>query len=125
MGWLVADVGFSDLPPLYRDDARATGATAKEMGGVIEEYGVANRSAAAAGELRTLNAKPVIVLTATVDNSNGWIAKQDEMTKLSTNSLHRLEPGASHASFVDDPAHAAAVTQRFTTWSCRCGPGSR
>ena len=35
---------FSELPPKYRDDARATAATAKEMGGVIDEYGVANRS---------------------------------------------------------------------------------
>ena len=33
------------------------------------------------------------------------------MTNLSTNSLHRLEPGAAHASFVDDSADAAAVTQ--------------
>ncbi len=33
------------------------------------------------------------------------------MTKLSTNSLHRVEPGAAHASFVDDPVHAAAVIQ--------------
>jgi pimeloyl-ACP methyl ester carboxylesterase len=111
VGWLIADTGFSDLPPKYRDDARTTGATAKEMGGVIDEYGVANRSATAAGELRSLDAKPVIVLTATVDNSNGWTTKQNEMTKLSTNSLHRLEPGASHASFVDDPTHAAAVTR--------------
>jgi pimeloyl-ACP methyl ester carboxylesterase len=111
VGWLIADTGFSELPAKYRDDARATGATAKEMSGVIDEYGVANRSAAAAGELRNLDAKPLIVLTATVDNSNGWIAKQNEMTKLSTNSLHRLEPGASHTSFVDDPAHAAAVIE--------------
>ena len=111
IGWLIADTGFSDLPPKYRDDARATGATAKEMGGVIDEYGVASRSAAAAGELRSLDAKPLIVLTATVGNSTGWMAKQDEMTKLSTNSLHRVEPGAAHASFVDDPVHAAAVIQ--------------
>ena len=81
------------------------------MGGVIDEYGVANRSEAEAGELRSLDAKPLIVLTATGENSNGWIAKQNEMTELSTNSLHRLEPGATHASFVDDPAHAAAVTR--------------
>jgi pimeloyl-ACP methyl ester carboxylesterase len=111
VGWLVGDVGFSDLPATYRDDARATGATSKEMGGVIDEYGVASRSAAAAGELRSLDAKPLIVLTATVGNSTGWMAKQNEMTKLSTNSLHRVEPGAAHASFVDDPVHAAAVIQ--------------
>jgi hypothetical protein len=35
---------------------------------------------------------------------------QDAMAELSTNSLHRVEPGAKHASFVDDPVHAAAVT---------------
>jgi len=39
------------------------------------------------------------------------MAEQNKMTKLSTNSSHRVEPGASHASFVDDPVHAAAVTR--------------
>ena len=52
-----------------------------------------------------------IVLTATVDNSKGWMTDQNEIPDLSTNSLHRLEPGATHAAFVDDPAHAAAVTR--------------
>ena len=75
------------------------------------EFGAANRSEAEAGTLRTLDAKPLIVLTATVDNSKGWMTDQNEIPDLSTNSLHRLEPGASHASFVDDPVHAAAVTR--------------
>ena len=39
------------------------------------------------------------------------MADQNKMVKLSTNSLHRFEPGAAHASFVDDPDHAAAVTK--------------
>ena len=111
LGWLLADAGFSDLPPKYRDDARATAATGMEMGGVLDEYGVANRSAAEAGKLRSLDAKPLIVLTATRENSKGWMAEQNKMTELSTNSLHRLEPGATHAAFVDDPVHAAAVTR--------------
>lgn len=111
VGWLVADAGFSDLPPKYRDDARATAATGMGMGGFLDEYGVANRSAAEAGELRSLDAKPLIVLTATRESSEGWMADQDKMTELSTNSLHRLEPGATHAAFVDDPVHAAAVTR--------------
>ena len=64
LGRLLADTSFSDLPPKYRDDARATAATAKEMGGVLDEYGVANRSVAEAGTLRSLDAKPLIVLTA-------------------------------------------------------------
>lgn len=111
LGWLLADAGFSDLPPKYRDDARATAATGMGVGGFLDEYGVANRSAAEAGELRSLDAKPLIVLTATRENSEGWMADQDKMAELSTNSLHRLEPGATHAAFVDDPVHAAAVTR--------------
>jgi hypothetical protein len=39
------------------------------------------------------------------------MAAQDEMAALSTNSLHRVESGATHASFVVDPDHAAAVTR--------------
>jgi pimeloyl-ACP methyl ester carboxylesterase len=111
LGWLLANSDFSTLPPSYRDDARATAATGKEMGGFLDEFGVANRSEAEAGTLRSLGAKPLIVLTATLENSKGWMGHQDTMAELSTNSLHRLEPGATHGAFVDDPLHAAAVTR--------------
>ena len=109
LGRLLANTSFSDLPPRYRDDARVTSATAKELSGVIDEYSVAGRSAPAAGRLRSFDAKPLIVLTATRGNRKGWVADQNEMVKLSTNSLHRFEQGAAHASFVDDPDHADAV----------------
>jgi pimeloyl-ACP methyl ester carboxylesterase len=111
LGWFLANSDYAYLPPKYRDDARFTAATGKEMAGFLDEFGVANRSEAEAGTLRTLDAKPLIVLTATVDNSKGWMADQDKIVTLSTNSVHRVEPGATHASFVDDPAHAAAVTR--------------
>ena len=39
------------------------------------------------------------------------MADQEQSATLSTNSLHRVVPGATHASFVDDPVHAAAVTR--------------
>jgi alanine racemase len=81
------------------------------MAGFVDEFGVANRSEAEAGELRSLGGKPLIVLTATRENSKGWVADQNKTTTLSTNSLHRFEPGATHASFVEDPQHAAAVTR--------------
>jgi pimeloyl-ACP methyl ester carboxylesterase len=111
VGRLIAATGFSELPPKYRNDARATAATAKEMGGLLDEYGVANRSVAEAGTLRSLDAKPLIVLTAERGNSKGWMADQNETVTLSTNSLHRVVSGATHASFVEDPDHAAAVTR--------------
>jgi pimeloyl-ACP methyl ester carboxylesterase len=111
VGRLLAATSYSDLPPTYRDDARATDATGKNLSGVLAEYGVASRSTAAAGRLRSLGAKPLVVLTAERGNAKGWMADQDESVTLSTNSLHRVVPGATHASFVDDPDHAAAVTR--------------
>ena len=110
-GHLISDTGFSELPPTYRDDARHTAATGKEMSGFLDEFGVANRSEAEAGELRSLDAKPLIVLTAELENSKGWIAAQNTIATLSTNSLHRVVPGATHASFMENPDHAAAVTK--------------
>ena len=47
---------------------------AKDMSGVLEEYAVGSRSAAEAGRLRSLDAKPLIVLTAELENSKGWMA---------------------------------------------------
>jgi pimeloyl-ACP methyl ester carboxylesterase len=111
LGQFLADADFSTLPPKYRDDARATAATGKEMGGFLDEFGVANRSEAEAGTLRTLGAKPLVVLTASRENSTGWMADQDKTVRLSSNSIHRVVPGATHASFVDNPVHAAAVTR--------------
>jgi pimeloyl-ACP methyl ester carboxylesterase len=111
VGRLIAAGSYPELAPTYRNDVRATAATGKEMGGVLEEYGVASRSAAAAAALRSLGAKPLVVLTATRGSRPGWAGDQNEMAELSTNSRHRFEPGAAHASFVRDPAHAAAVTR--------------
>jgi hypothetical protein len=111
VGRVIADADFGYLPPRYRDDARKTAATGKEMGGFLDEFGVANRSEAEAGTLRSLGAKPLIVLTAELENSKGWMAAQNATTTLSTNSLHRVVSGATHASFVDNPEHAAAITQ--------------
>ena len=111
VGRVLANSDFSTLPPKDRDDARATAATGKEMGGFLDEFGVANRSEAEAGTLRSLDAKPLTVLTASRQNSKGWMGSQNKMAELSTNSLHRVEPGAQHASFVNDPVHAAAVTR--------------
>jgi hypothetical protein len=39
------------------------------------------------------------------------MADQNETVTLSTNSLHRVVSGATHASFLENPDHAAAVTR--------------
>jgi pimeloyl-ACP methyl ester carboxylesterase len=109
VGRLLAQGG--ELPPPFRVEARASAATAKEMASFIDEYAVADRSVSQAAELTNLDGKPLIVLTADLGNAPGWTEHQDEMATLSTNSLHRVVPGATHQSLVDDPTHAAVVSQ--------------
>ncbi len=111
VGRFIADNDFAYLPSKYRDDARTTAATGKEMGGFIDEFGVANRSEAEAGQLHSLEGKPLVVLTAARGNSKGWMGDQNQSAALSTNSVQRVVPGSNHDSLVDNPKHTAAVTQ--------------
>jgi pimeloyl-ACP methyl ester carboxylesterase len=90
---------------------RLLGATANEMAAFIDEYAVAGRSASEAGELTSLDEKPLIVLTAEQGNAPGWMPHQDAMAALSSKSLHHVVPGATHQSLVDNPTHAAVVSQ--------------
>lgn len=110
VGRLIAQLSFSELPPQSRDEARASAATAMEMGSFIDEFAVANRSQSQAGELATLDEKPLFVLTAEEGNLEGWMADQDKLATLSPNSLHRVVAGATHDSLMVNPDHAAAVT---------------
>ena len=90
---------------------RLLGTSAMEMASFIDEYVTANRSASEAGALTSLGGKPLIVLTAEEGNAPGWIEKQAALAALSTNSLHSVVPGATHQSLVDNPTHAAVVSQ--------------
>ena len=110
LGRLIAQASPSDLLPPYRDEANASVATAKEMAAFIDEYAVAGRSASEAGALTTLGEKPLIVLTAEQGNSPGWMAHQDAMATLSTDSRHEVVPGSTHQSLTDNPTHAAVVS---------------
>ena len=90
---------------------RLLGASAMEMASFIDEFAVAGRSASEAGDLTSLDAKPLIVLTAEQGNAPGWIEKQAAIAALSTNSRHNVVRGATHQSLVDDPTHAAVVSE--------------
>ena len=111
LGRLIGLSSYSTLPPPSRDEARASSATADYMGSFVDEFGVAARSMSEAGELGDLAGTPLVVLTAGRGNAKGWMASQDKMAALSTNSVHRVVAGATHESLVDDPDGAAAVSQ--------------
>ena len=60
-----------------------------------------------AAELTSLGDKPLLVLSAGSGSLPGWAAQQNVLARLSTSSVHRTIPGATHASLIDDRADAA------------------
>lgn len=111
LGRLYSQFDFGGLPPQSRDEVRATGATASNLRSTIDEYVQANASMEQAASLGDFADKPLAVLTAGSGSDAAWLAKQDEMATLSTNSVHRIINGATHAALVADEKYSAATTQ--------------
>lgn len=64
-----------------------------------------------AQSLQSLGDKPLIVVTAPLGAQKGWLALQAEMTELSTNSLQRVIPNATHDSLILNKADAVASSE--------------
>ncbi|MDQ1380673.1 MAG: hypothetical protein QOJ71_1392, partial [Actinomycetota bacterium] len=54
-----------------------------------------------------LGDRPLVVLTAEKHAEGGWMAAQNELAALSTNSDHQLLPNASHSMLTEDKDTAA------------------
>jgi pimeloyl-ACP methyl ester carboxylesterase len=90
---------------------RLLGVEPHHLVSTINEYMQAGSSAQQAAALRNFTDKPLVVLTAGTGSPPGWDASQEALATLSTNSLHRVIDGATHASFVTDQEDAAAATR--------------
>lgn len=106
----VATLDYGTLPPRSRDEARASGATAESLRSTIDEYAHAGASGRAAAALTSFDGKPLVVLTAGEGRARGWMAKQDELARLSDDSEHEVIEGAAHADFLLDERAAAATS---------------
>lgn len=111
LGRLYGQFDWGSLPPVSRDEARASVAKAGQLGSTIDEYVEANSSMEQAAALVSFADKPLVVLTAGSGSSADWPAKQDAMATLSTNSAHRVIAGATHAALLTDEKYAAVTTQ--------------
>jgi hypothetical protein len=107
---LLATIAGSDLPPRSRDEVNAKTATAGSLRSTIDEYleGSAARQAAA---LTDFADKPLVVLTAGSGHDAAETAAQSHLATLSTNSVHRVIAGATHASLIGEQRDAAVTTR--------------
>jgi pimeloyl-ACP methyl ester carboxylesterase len=64
-----------------------------------------------AAELTSLGDRPLGVITAGRGNQAGWVAHQDQLAALSTNSQHRTVAGSTHDSLTGDKTDAADSSQ--------------
>jgi pimeloyl-ACP methyl ester carboxylesterase len=90
---------------------RLYGANASQVRSTIDEYIQTRSSTEHAATLVDFADKPLVVLTAGSGSDDAWSAAQNDLATLSTNSVHRVIDGATHASLIADEEHAAATTQ--------------
>jgi pimeloyl-ACP methyl ester carboxylesterase len=108
---LLAQSDYGSLPPQSRDEARISNATANHFQSTIDEYLMANASTKQAAALVDFADKPLVVLTAGSGTRAGWMADQDHLATLSSNSAHGVIEGAIHAALLYDEQYAAQTTQ--------------
>ena len=78
---------------------------------VRDEFSQIRTTMTEAQALTTLGDRPLIVLTAEKDAQGGWMAAQDKLAALSTNSVHRTLANADHAMLTEQQATAAQSAQ--------------
>jgi pimeloyl-ACP methyl ester carboxylesterase len=102
---------YDSLPPRSRDEARATVSTAHSVKSFINEFFEGSTATHQAASLVDFGSKPLIVVTAGRGHDASWLAAQDKLATLSTNSRHQTVADATHASLVLDQTDAAAASQ--------------
>jgi pimeloyl-ACP methyl ester carboxylesterase len=110
LGRLFATLAASGLPPRSRDEVSAKMATAGSLRSTIDEY-LQSSAAGPAAALTDFADKPLVVLTAGSGHDAAETAAQNHLATLSTNSVHRVIAGATHASLIAEQPDAAATTQ--------------
>ena len=90
---------------------RIVGYGAREARGFRDEVAEIPDTLKQARALESIGSKPLIVITAGQGQQAGWASAQNELGTLSTNSVHRIVPGATHASLIEDRSDAAVTSQ--------------
>jgi pimeloyl-ACP methyl ester carboxylesterase len=100
------------LPSLARIGVgRIVGYGAREARGFRDDVAEIPIALNHAQTLDTIGDKPLIVITAGRGQKAGWASAQIDLASLSTHSLQRVVPGATHSSLVDDRVDASASSQ--------------
>jgi pimeloyl-ACP methyl ester carboxylesterase len=111
IGRLVYDRQFDDLPQPQRAQERAFLSNPRHNRSVRDEFSEIRTAMGQAATLPTLGDLPLAVVTAGRGAAPEWPAMQDDLASLSSNSVHRALPDATHPMVVED-RHTARLSSR-------------
>ncbi len=97
------------LPARSEELLRYDTAQASTVRSVVDEY-LRGGAAQQAASLRDFDDKPLFVLTAG-EHDASWLADQERMTTLSTDSVQEVVDGATHQGLEDEEPYAAHITE--------------
>jgi pimeloyl-ACP methyl ester carboxylesterase len=111
---LFAGLGGSDLPEPQRGESRATWSTPAHFRVLRDEFAALPAALELAQDADSLDATPLVVVTAEKDAEDGWLPLQDALSELSTDAVHVRLADVTHTSLVEDPDDAALAAGAIT-----------
>jgi pimeloyl-ACP methyl ester carboxylesterase len=111
-----------DLPPQQYAEVRAFNSSTRHVTTSVKEFRSTLATCDQAQGTQSLGAKPLAVITAS-DQPPDWLQMQSELAALSSNSVHRIAAGTSHASllFSERGAAMSSAAVREVVLSVRTG----
>ena len=105
---LGGELDFTGLPAERRREMAKLWSSAAQHSSQRDENTTGLITREQVRSLGGLGALPLAVITAG-SSDNSWLALQDDLATLSTNSVHRIVADATHLSLVTDHGHARQV----------------
>jgi pimeloyl-ACP methyl ester carboxylesterase len=103
-----------DLPSHQRAQIEAFNSSTRQVATTVEEFRATPQTNAQVHSTQSLGDKPLAVVSAGGQSSD-WLAMQDELAALSSQSIHRVVEGATHESLLydkgDSQVTSAAIEQ--------------
>jgi len=104
---VAAGMQFGSLPADARRQARAFVSSPREARADRDEFASLRTVFRQDKALTSLGGKPLFVLTADLGQQSGWLAAQNRLAALSTNSVQLTTHGATHAALLEEKTYAA------------------
>jgi pimeloyl-ACP methyl ester carboxylesterase len=105
---------FATLPHDASRQARTFASSPRELRADHADFEELPTVFEQAKALKSLDVKPLAVLTASVGEQSGWLTAQKKLGRLSRNSVQRTIVGATHAALLEDKGFAWFTSRAIT-----------